>query len=139
MSITNLYLSSRSTSKRAYNPGHAAACANLLQMIQKSVSDSETPLRLGGSWIGSRHVLRLSVCARRTRMRSPPRARRKRKVRRAGSRLALACRPSFTFAPSTTPCPCMRALSSTEYQSPVAVATAVCYLHPRTRTLKASL
>jgi hypothetical protein len=42
LSITNLYRSSRSTSKRAYNSGYAAACADLMQMIQQSVSDSDS-------------------------------------------------------------------------------------------------
>ncbi|EIM84613.1 uncharacterized protein STEHIDRAFT_33859, partial [Stereum hirsutum FP-91666 SS1] len=46
LSITTLYRSSRTTSKRAYNAGYAAACQDLLQMIQQGVSDSETE---GGS------------------------------------------------------------------------------------------
>ncbi|KAI0061387.1 hypothetical protein BV25DRAFT_1779381, partial [Artomyces pyxidatus] len=46
LSITTLYRSSRTTSKRAYNSGYAAACHDLLQMIQQGVSDSETE---GGS------------------------------------------------------------------------------------------
>jgi hypothetical protein len=56
MSITNLYRSSRSTSKRAYNSGYAAACADLLQMIQQGVSDSETPPSIGRvmDWVEAR-------------------------------------------------------------------------------------
>ena len=56
MSITNLYRSSRSTSKRAYNSGYAAACADLLQMIQQGVSDSETPPTIGRvmDWVEAR-------------------------------------------------------------------------------------
>ncbi|KAF8466778.1 hypothetical protein DFH94DRAFT_780087 [Russula ochroleuca] len=56
LSITNLYRSSRSTSKRAYNSGYAAACADLLQMIQQSVSDSETPPSIGRvmDWVEAR-------------------------------------------------------------------------------------
>jgi hypothetical protein len=56
MSITNLYRSSRSTSKRSYNSGYAAACADLLQMIQQGVSDSETPPTIGRvmDWVEAR-------------------------------------------------------------------------------------
>jgi hypothetical protein len=56
LSITNLYRSSRSTSKRAYNSGYAAACADLLQMIQQGVSDSETPPSIGRvmDWVEAR-------------------------------------------------------------------------------------
>lgn len=56
MSITNLYRSSRATSKRAYNSGYAAACADLLQMIQQGVSDSETPPTIGRvmDWVEAR-------------------------------------------------------------------------------------
>jgi len=56
MSITNLYRSSRATSKRAYNSGYAAACADLLQMIQQCVSDSETPPTIGRvmDWVEAR-------------------------------------------------------------------------------------
>jgi hypothetical protein len=56
MSITNLYRSSRSTSKRAYNSGYAAACADLLQMIQQGVSDSDTPPTIGRvmDWVEAR-------------------------------------------------------------------------------------
>ncbi|KAA1466983.1 hypothetical protein DENSPDRAFT_767241 [Dentipellis sp. KUC8613] len=46
LSITTLYRSSRTTSKRAYNAGYAAACQDMLQMIQQGVSDSESE---GGS------------------------------------------------------------------------------------------
>ncbi|KAF8890922.1 hypothetical protein BD779DRAFT_1515221 [Infundibulicybe gibba] len=38
LSITTLYRSSRQTSKRAYNAGYAAACQDLLTMIQQGVS-----------------------------------------------------------------------------------------------------
>jgi hypothetical protein len=38
LSITTLYRSSRQTSKRAYNAGYAAACQDLLLMIQQGVS-----------------------------------------------------------------------------------------------------
>ncbi|THU84316.1 hypothetical protein K435DRAFT_406146 [Dendrothele bispora CBS 962.96] len=38
LSITTLYRSSRSASKRAYNAGYAAACNDLLMMIQQGVS-----------------------------------------------------------------------------------------------------
>ncbi|PFH50190.1 hypothetical protein AMATHDRAFT_61517 [Amanita thiersii Skay4041] len=40
LSITTLYRSSRETSKRAYNAGYAAACQDLLNMIQQGVSAS---------------------------------------------------------------------------------------------------
>ncbi|KAI0270436.1 hypothetical protein BC834DRAFT_783416, partial [Gloeopeniophorella convolvens] len=56
LSITNLYRSSRTTSKRSYNSGYAAACADLLQMIQQVVSDSETPPTIGRvmDWVEAR-------------------------------------------------------------------------------------
>ncbi|KAI9453280.1 hypothetical protein F5148DRAFT_985607 [Russula earlei] len=56
LSITNLYRSSRSTSKRAYNSGYAAACTDLLQMIQQGVSVSETPPTIGRvmDWVEAR-------------------------------------------------------------------------------------
>ncbi|KAI0248052.1 hypothetical protein BJV78DRAFT_1285092 [Lactifluus subvellereus] len=56
LSITTLYRSSRTTSKRAYNSGYAAACADLLQMIQQGVSDSETPPTIGRvmDWVEAR-------------------------------------------------------------------------------------
>ncbi|KAH7922268.1 hypothetical protein BV22DRAFT_1017634 [Leucogyrophana mollusca] len=38
LSITTLYRSSRHASKRAYNAGYAAACQDLLVMIQQGVS-----------------------------------------------------------------------------------------------------
>jgi hypothetical protein len=38
LSITTLYRSSRQNSKRAYNAGYAAACQDLLTMIQQGVS-----------------------------------------------------------------------------------------------------
>ncbi|KAF9255883.1 hypothetical protein L218DRAFT_883033, partial [Marasmius fiardii PR-910] len=38
LSITTLYRSSRHASKRAYNAGYAAACNDLLMMIQQGVS-----------------------------------------------------------------------------------------------------
>ncbi|KZT21726.1 hypothetical protein NEOLEDRAFT_1072904, partial [Neolentinus lepideus HHB14362 ss-1] len=41
LSITTLYRSSRGTSKKAYNAGYAAACQDLLLMIQQGVSDSQ--------------------------------------------------------------------------------------------------
>ncbi|KAJ3536843.1 hypothetical protein NM688_g6779 [Phlebia brevispora] len=48
MSITTLYKSSRRTSKRAYNAGYAAACQDLLLMIQQRVSAGETGDAEGG-------------------------------------------------------------------------------------------
>ena len=39
MSITTLYRSSLTTSKRAYNAGYAAACQDMLDVIQQGVSD----------------------------------------------------------------------------------------------------
>ncbi|KAJ7731153.1 hypothetical protein DFH07DRAFT_847782 [Mycena maculata] len=42
LSITTLYRSSRHASKRAYNSGYAAACRDLMQMLQLGVSDSHT-------------------------------------------------------------------------------------------------
>ncbi|EEB93461.1 hypothetical protein MPER_07877 [Moniliophthora perniciosa FA553] len=38
LSITTLFRSSRHASKRAYNAGYAAACNDLLMMIQQGVS-----------------------------------------------------------------------------------------------------
>ncbi|KAI6020624.1 hypothetical protein EDC04DRAFT_2901659 [Pisolithus marmoratus] len=38
LSITTLYRSSRNSSKRAYNAGYAAACQDLMMMIQQGVS-----------------------------------------------------------------------------------------------------
>ncbi|KAF8630096.1 hypothetical protein AX17_005494 [Amanita inopinata Kibby_2008] len=40
LSLTTLYRSSRETSKRAYDAGYAAACQDLLNMIQQGVSAS---------------------------------------------------------------------------------------------------
>jgi hypothetical protein len=42
LSITTLYRSSRHASKRAYNSGYAAACRDLMEMLQLGVSDSHT-------------------------------------------------------------------------------------------------
>ncbi|KAJ6578607.1 hypothetical protein B0H10DRAFT_2101351 [Mycena sp. CBHHK59/15] len=42
LSITTLYRSSRHASKRAYNAGYAAACRDLMEMLQLGVSDSYT-------------------------------------------------------------------------------------------------
>ncbi|KAJ7723435.1 hypothetical protein B0H16DRAFT_1895857 [Mycena metata] len=42
LSITTLYRSSRHASKRAYNAGYAAACRDLMEMLQLGVSDSHT-------------------------------------------------------------------------------------------------
>ncbi|KAI0696168.1 hypothetical protein BC835DRAFT_1226175, partial [Cytidiella melzeri] len=42
LSITTLYKSSLRTSKRAYNSGYAAACQDLLLMIQQGVSAGES-------------------------------------------------------------------------------------------------
>ncbi|EMD31267.1 hypothetical protein CERSUDRAFT_89268 [Gelatoporia subvermispora B] len=42
LSLTTLYRSSRRTSKRAYNAGYAAACQDLLLMIQQGVSTGES-------------------------------------------------------------------------------------------------
>lgn len=41
LSITKLYRSSRTTSKRAYNAGYGAACQDLLTFIQQGVSASD--------------------------------------------------------------------------------------------------
>ncbi|KAJ7054013.1 hypothetical protein C8F01DRAFT_1165588, partial [Mycena amicta] len=41
LSITTLYRSSRHASKRAYNSGYAAACRDLMEMLQLGVSDSQ--------------------------------------------------------------------------------------------------
>ncbi|EPQ55543.1 hypothetical protein GLOTRDRAFT_40760 [Gloeophyllum trabeum ATCC 11539] len=48
LSITTLYRSSRATSKKAYNAGYAAACQDLLLMIQQGVSDSQMQEGLDG-------------------------------------------------------------------------------------------
>ncbi|KAJ7201422.1 hypothetical protein GGX14DRAFT_502564 [Mycena pura] len=42
LSITTLYRSSRHASKRAYNSGYAAACRDLMEMLQLGVSNSHT-------------------------------------------------------------------------------------------------
>ncbi|KAJ7512549.1 hypothetical protein B0H11DRAFT_1951658 [Mycena galericulata] len=42
LSITTLYRSSRHASKRAYNAGYAAACRDLMEMLQQGVSESHT-------------------------------------------------------------------------------------------------
>ncbi|KAK7059653.1 hypothetical protein R3P38DRAFT_2837084 [Favolaschia claudopus] len=42
LSITTLYRSSRNASKRAYNSGYAAACRDLMEMLQLGVSDTHT-------------------------------------------------------------------------------------------------
>ncbi|TCD65587.1 hypothetical protein EIP91_002472 [Steccherinum ochraceum] len=55
LSLTTLYRSSRRTSKRAYNAGYAAACQDLLLMIQQGVSAGESssdPNGTGGMTIG---------------------------------------------------------------------------------------
>ncbi|THH27077.1 hypothetical protein EUX98_g7117 [Antrodiella citrinella] len=55
LSLTTLYRSSRRTSKRAYNAGYAAACQDLLLMIQQGVSAGESssdPNGTGGMSIG---------------------------------------------------------------------------------------
>ncbi|KAG6877285.1 hypothetical protein C0993_008842 [Termitomyces sp. T159_Od127] len=49
LSITTLYKSSRKTSKRAYTAGYAAACQDLLSMIQQGVSASSHGPNPGGS------------------------------------------------------------------------------------------
>ncbi|KAF9447633.1 hypothetical protein P691DRAFT_671087 [Macrolepiota fuliginosa MF-IS2] len=51
LSITTLYRSSRQNAKRAYNTGYAAACQDLLTMIQQGVSVGG----LGPSTSGSSH------------------------------------------------------------------------------------
>ncbi|TBU21942.1 hypothetical protein BD311DRAFT_631691, partial [Dichomitus squalens] len=38
LSLTTLFRSSKTASKRAYNAGYAAACHDLLNMIQQGVS-----------------------------------------------------------------------------------------------------
>ncbi|KDQ49963.1 hypothetical protein JAAARDRAFT_42455 [Jaapia argillacea MUCL 33604] len=48
LSITTLYRSSRRTSKRAYNSGYAAACQDLLLMIQQGVSASDATSEMPG-------------------------------------------------------------------------------------------
>ncbi|KAH9924949.1 hypothetical protein B0H21DRAFT_149534 [Amylocystis lapponica] len=53
LSLTTLYRSSRRTSKRAYNAGYAAACQDLLLMIQQGVSTGESSDTVGrGMTIG---------------------------------------------------------------------------------------
>ncbi|EPS93401.1 hypothetical protein FOMPIDRAFT_162716 [Fomitopsis schrenkii] len=42
LSLTTLYRSSKRTSKRAYNAGYAAACRDLLNMIQQGVSAGDS-------------------------------------------------------------------------------------------------
>ncbi|KIP06891.1 hypothetical protein PHLGIDRAFT_24355 [Phlebiopsis gigantea 11061_1 CR5-6] len=48
LSITTLYKTSRRTSKRAYNAGYAAACQDMLLMIQQGVSAGESSDPNGG-------------------------------------------------------------------------------------------
>ncbi|RDX43335.1 hypothetical protein OH76DRAFT_1410251 [Lentinus brumalis] len=45
MSLTTLYRSSKTASKRAYNAGYASACHDLLNMIQQGVSTEADPSR----------------------------------------------------------------------------------------------
>ncbi|KAG6827254.1 hypothetical protein H0H92_012615 [Tricholoma furcatifolium] len=53
LSLTTLYRSSRKSAKRAYNAGYAAACHDLLTMIQQGVSSSsDSALPGGGLTIG---------------------------------------------------------------------------------------
>jgi hypothetical protein len=61
LSITTLYRSSRQTSKRAYNSGYAAACQDILSMIQQGVSAGgdhagENPMSVGRimDWVEAR-------------------------------------------------------------------------------------
>jgi hypothetical protein len=61
LSITTLYRSSRQTSKRAYNTGYAAACQDVLSMIQQGVSAGgdhagENPMSVGRimDWVEAR-------------------------------------------------------------------------------------
>ena len=61
LSITTLYRSSRQTSKRAYNAGYAAACLDILSMIQQGVSAGgdhagENPMSVGRimDWVEAR-------------------------------------------------------------------------------------
>ncbi|TFY51914.1 hypothetical protein EVJ58_g10310, partial [Rhodofomes roseus] len=42
LSLTTLYRSSKRTSKRAYNTGYAAACQDMLVMIQQGVSAGDS-------------------------------------------------------------------------------------------------
>ncbi|KAL6301914.1 hypothetical protein BKA93DRAFT_707910, partial [Sparassis latifolia] len=42
LSLTTFYRTSRPTSKRAYNPGYAAAFQDMLLMIQQGVSTCES-------------------------------------------------------------------------------------------------
>ncbi|KAL6299830.1 hypothetical protein BKA93DRAFT_741678 [Sparassis latifolia] len=42
LSLTTFYRTSRRTSKRAYNAGYAAACQDMLLMIQQGVSTGES-------------------------------------------------------------------------------------------------
>ncbi|PCH42752.1 hypothetical protein WOLCODRAFT_132504 [Wolfiporia cocos MD-104 SS10] len=48
LSLTTLYRSSRRTSKRAYNAGYAAACHDLLLMVQQGVSTGDAEAGPGG-------------------------------------------------------------------------------------------
>lgn len=45
LSLTTLFRSSKTASKRAYNAGYAAACQDLLNMIQQGVSTDADPSR----------------------------------------------------------------------------------------------
>lgn len=60
LSITTLYRSSRHASKRAYNSGYAAACRDLLEVLQVGVSDagqsSESGMTVGRvmDWLEAR-------------------------------------------------------------------------------------
>ncbi|KAI0691543.1 hypothetical protein C8Q76DRAFT_758489 [Earliella scabrosa] len=45
LSLTTLYRSSKTASKRAYNAGYSAACHDLLNMIQQGVSTDSDPSR----------------------------------------------------------------------------------------------
>ncbi|KAI0692132.1 hypothetical protein C8T65DRAFT_670087 [Cerioporus squamosus] len=45
LSLTTLYRSSKTASKRAYNAGYASACHDLLNMIQQGVSTEADPSR----------------------------------------------------------------------------------------------
>lgn len=45
LSLTTLYRSSKTASKRAYNAGYSAACHDLLSMIQQGVSTDADPSR----------------------------------------------------------------------------------------------
>ncbi|KAI0071572.1 hypothetical protein K474DRAFT_1712348 [Panus rudis PR-1116 ss-1] len=48
LSLTTMYKSARRTSKRAYNAGYAAACQDLMLMIQQGVSTGESSEPNGG-------------------------------------------------------------------------------------------